>query len=54
MSDIEMDDPEEPAVVEKERFERGKDEMAQDESEGGYEDVLMEFGSDSSYKPDHD
>ena len=53
MSDIEMDDPEEPAVVEKERFERGTDEMAQDESEAGYEDVLMEFGSGSSNKPDH-
>ncbi|MGA7966948.1 MAG: hypothetical protein WCB49_13860 [Gammaproteobacteria bacterium] len=54
MSDMEIDVPEEPGVIETEIFERGKDETALDESEGGYEDVLMEFGSDSSSKPDND
>lgn len=53
-SDIEMDDPEESGVVEKEIPEMGENEAAPDESEGGYEDVLMEFGSNSSNKPDID
>ncbi|HIJ41297.1 MAG TPA: hypothetical protein HPP90_09505 [Deltaproteobacteria bacterium] len=53
-SDIEMDDPEESGGVEKELPEMEEDEAAPDESEGGYEDVLMEFGSGSSGKPDND
>ncbi len=51
-SDIEMDDLEPPGVVEKEHLKTDADEADEDESEGGYEDVLMEFGSDSSNKPD--
>lgn len=44
-SDIEMDAPEKYGLV-----ERVEEEAVQDESEGGYEDVLMEFGSDSPIK----
>jgi hypothetical protein len=51
-SDIEMDDLGKTDVVEKEFPGKLEDEAAPDESEGGYEDVLMEFGSDSSGKVD--
>ena len=51
-SDIEMDDPEESGVIAEEISRADGDKVAPDESEGGYEDVLMEFGSDSHDKPD--
>ncbi len=50
-SDMEMDEQEESGMVEKEIPEKLEDEAIPDKSEGGYEDVLMEFGPDSPSKP---
>jgi hypothetical protein len=51
-SDIGLDALEKAGVIEKEPPGKLENESAPDESEGGYEDVLMEFGSDSSGKSD--